>query len=96
MTTFWKIVQCERLVADGFIQTAHWEATEKDGDYIANLYGLCEFATATPVIPFASVTEQEVLDWCWTNGVNKDAIETSLAANIKLQKNPIVAIGVPW
>jgi hypothetical protein len=39
---------------------------------------------------------QEVLDWCWTSGVDKDATEAALAAQIELQKNPVTATGVPW
>ena len=92
----WQIVQTDYLVSDGFITTAHWTVNTVDGDYTASSYGTCGFAAATPAIPYASVTEQEVLDWCWANGVDKDAIEASLAANIELQKNPVTATGVPW
>ena len=95
-TTTWKITQTDYLVADGFITTAHWTVNAVDGTYTASSYGTCSFATATPAIPYASVTEQEVLDWCWANGVDKDATEASLAANIALQKNPVTATGVPW
>ena len=96
MTTTWKIAQCDRLTADGFITTAHWTATAVDGDYTAGAYGTCGFAAGTPSIPYADVTEQEVLDWCWAGGVDKDAVEASLAAQIDLQKAPVVSAGVPW
>jgi hypothetical protein len=96
MNTTWKIVQCDRLTADNFITTAHWIVSAVDGDYTAGAYGSCGFATATPAIPYASVTEAEVLGWCWANGVDKDATEASLAANIALQKAPVTATGVPW
>jgi hypothetical protein len=96
MITTWKIAQCERLTADGFITTAHWTVNAVDGDYTASSYGTCGFAAATPAIPYASVTEQEVLDWCFASFVDKDAIEASLAANIALQKAPVTATGVPW
>ena len=96
MTTTWKITQTDYLVADGFITTAHWTATAIDGTYTASAYSTCSFATATPSIPYASVTEQEVLNWCWSNGVSKDATEASLAAQIDLLKNPVSAAGVPW
>jgi len=96
MTTTWKITQTDYLVADGFIQTAHWTATAVDGTYTASAYSTCSFATATPAIPYASVTEQEVLTWCWNNGVDKDATEASLAQQIELLKNPVVAAGTPW
>ena len=96
MTTTWNIVQTDYLVADGFITTAHWRATAVDGDYTAGSYGSCGFAAATPAIPYASVTEAEVLAWCWANGVDKDAVEANLAAQIALQKAPVTATGVPW
>jgi len=91
----WNISQTDYETANGFITTAHWTCTEVDGEYSASVYGTCGF-TGTPTIPYAQVTMQEVLDWCWAGGVDKDAIEESLAANIALQKNPVVESGTPW
>jgi hypothetical protein len=91
----WNISQTDYETANGFITTAHWTATEVDNEYSASVYGTCGFS-GTPTIPYAQVTMQEVLDWCWAGGVDKDAIEESLAANIALQKNPVVESGVPW
>ena len=97
MTTYnWTISQTDYLVADGFITVAHWQCTATDGAYSASAYSTCSFAAATPSIPYASVTEAEVLDWCWNNGVDKDATEASLAQQIELQKNPVTATGTPW
>lgn len=96
MTTQWTITQTDYLVADGFITTAHWTATATDSDYTASAYSTCSFAPATPSIPYDSVTEQEVLNWIWANGVDKDATEASLAAQIELLKNPVKATGTPW
>ena len=96
MTPVWTITQCDRLTADGFITTAHWTASATDGTYSASAYSTCSFAAATPSIPYASVTEAEVLNWCWANGVDKDATEASLAQQIELLKNPVQAAGVPW
>ena len=94
MTT-WNISQTDYETANGFITTAHWTCTAVDGEYSASVYGTCGF-TGTPTIPYAQVTMAEVLDWCWASGVDKDAIEAGLAANIALQKNPVVESGVPW
>jgi len=95
-TTTWKITQTDYLVSDGFITTAHWTATAVDGDYTASVYSTCSFAPAEPSIPYDSVTEQEVLDWIWANGVDKTSTEASLASQIDLQKNPVSATGTPW
>jgi hypothetical protein len=97
MTTYtWTVPQTDYLTADGFITTAHWTCTATDGDYTASAYSTCSFAAATPSIPYASVTEQEVLNWCWNNGVDKEATEASLQSQIDLQKNPVQAAGTPW
>ena len=92
----WTITQCDRLTSDDFITTAHWTATVTDGDYTASIYSTCSWAAGTPTIPYADVTQQEVLDWCWSSGVDKDATEAALAQNIELQKNPVTATGTPW
>jgi len=91
----WNISQTDYETANGFITTAHWTATEVDGEYSASVYGTCGFS-GTPTIPYAQVTMAEVLNWCWAGGVDKDAVEESLAANIALQKNPVVESGTPW
>jgi len=96
MPTTWTITQCDRLTSDDFITTAHWTCTAVDGDYSASIYSTCSWAAGTPTIPYADVTEAEVLQWCWTSGVDKDATEAALAQNIALQKNPVTATGTPW
>ena len=92
----WSIVDTNRLTADGFITTVHWTCNAVDGTYTAGSYGTCSWSEGTPKIPYANVTMQNVLDWCFASFVDKDAIEASLAANIALQKNPVTATGVPW
>ena len=96
MTTTWTITQTNYETSNGFIITAHWTATAVDGDYTASSYSTCSWQAGTPTIPYASVTMQEVLDWCWASGVDKDATEAALAQQIELQKNPVTAAGVPW
>jgi len=38
----------------------------------------------------------EVLNWCYASGVDKDSTEAALAQQIALQKNPVTAQGTPW
>jgi hypothetical protein len=96
MTTTWKITQLDRQTSNGFVTTAHWRASAVDGDYSASSYGSCGWADGTPTTPYADLTQETVLGWVWTNGVDKEAIEASLQAQIDLQKNPVSATGVPW
>jgi hypothetical protein len=99
MTTTWVINQLERTLDENGVIVAHWRATATDGDFSATNYGTCGFTpdpSASGFIAYDSITEEVALGWCWADGVDKDAIEASLQANIDLQKNPTQASGVPW
>ena len=98
-TYTWTIAQCDRELSDGGITTAHWRVTAVDGEYTASSYGTCGFTPdpeSSDYTPYEDVTEAEVLGWCWANGVDQEAIEASLQANIDLQITPITGTGVPW
>jgi hypothetical protein len=96
MTITWTITTLDREVSNGFVITAHWTATAVDGDYTASMYSTCSWAEGTPTIPYDQLTQETVLGWVWANGVDKQATEDALAANIALQKNPVQASGTPW
>ena len=107
MATTWTISTLERELSDGGVIVAHWRATDSEtvgeGDdavtYTASNYGTCGFtydASSPDFTPYDQLTQNQVLGWCWTNGIDKDATEASLAANINDQKNPTTADGVPW
>ena len=95
----WTISTLERELSDGGVIVAHWRATDVDGDYSASSYGTCGFSpdpSDPSFVAYDSLTEAEVLQWCWDNGVDKDAIEAALAAKIEADKNPTQGSGVPW
>jgi len=107
MATTWTIETLERELSDGGVIVAHWRATDSEtvgtGDeavtYSATSYGTCGFtydASSPDFTPYDQLTQDQVLGWCWNDGVDKDATEASLAANINDQKNPTTADGVPW
>ena len=107
MTTTWTISTLERELSDGGVIVAHWRATDSEtvgeGDdavtYSASSYGTCGFtydASSPDFTPYDQLTQDQVLGWCWNDGVDKDTTEASLAANINDQKNPTTADGVPW
>jgi len=99
MATTWTISTLERELADGGVIVAHWRATDVDGDYSASSYGTCGFtydASSPDFTPYDQLTQDQVLGWCWNDGVDKDAIEASLAAKIEADKNPTQGSGVPW
>jgi len=95
MTTTWTISQLDRNTADGFVTTAHWQATAVDGEYTASTYSTCSWADGTVNTPYDQLTQEIVLGWVWES-VDKQATEDALAAQIALQKNPVQASGTPW
>jgi hypothetical protein len=43
------------------------------------------------------LTKEQVLDWIWANGVDKEATETAVEQQIENQKNPpVVSPPLPW
>ena len=89
------INQLERTTADGVVTTAHWNASEVDGDYSARSYGTQSFtrdADSPELIPFADLTEATVVGWLTLDA----GLEANLLAQIAEQKAPTAASGVPW
>jgi len=99
MTTYnWTIAQLEHNVADGGVVIAHWRVTAQDGDYTASAYGSVGFTpdpTAAGFIPYADLTEADVLGWVW-GSVDKAETEANLASQIEEQKAPKTETGLPW
>ena len=95
MTTTWTISQLDRKTADGFVTTAHWQATAVDGEHTASIYSTCSWADGTVNTPYDQLTQETVLGWVWES-VDKTATEAALAAQIEAQKNPVIASGTPW
>jgi hypothetical protein len=96
MQITWTISTLDRRISDGFVTTAHWRATAVDGDHTASIYATCSWPDGQPVVPYDDLTPEMVLGWVWDSGVDKDATEAALAAQIEAQKNPVSATGVPW
>ena len=92
----WTISQLDRNTSNGFVTTAHWQATAVDGEHTASIYSTASWADGTVNTPYADLTQATVLGWVWANGVSNEATETALAAQIELQKNPVQATGTPW
>ena len=95
MTTTWTISQLDHKTADGFVTTAHWQATAVDGEHTASIYSTCSWADGTVNVPYSELTQETVLNWVWES-VDKTATEAALAAQIEAKKNPVVATGTPW
>lgn len=103
----WNISQLDcKPQEDGLtdvVVTAHWQCTGEQTSggelYSAQVYGTASF-TLDPTknfIPYDSLTLQEVLNWCFDSGVDKDATEANVTQQIANQINPpIISPPIPW
>jgi len=78
--------------------TAHWRCNGTDGTYSGTVYGTCSFGQPEgSFTPYADLTQEQVLGWCWASGVDKDATEANIDQQIANQVNPpIVTPPLPW
>jgi hypothetical protein len=93
----WSIVNMDRLTADGFVVTVHYNVSATDGTYNASTYGTVGY-TEQPgetYVPYSSLTQDQVVGWVQTS-LGKDTVEASLQSQIDAQINPVQATGTPW
>jgi hypothetical protein len=78
--------------------TADWRCNGTQDQYSGTCYGSASFAAPSgSFTPYEDLTEQQVLDWCYANGVDKTAIEANVTAQIENQINPpVIAPPLPW
>ena len=78
--------------------TADWRCNGSQDSYSGTCYGSCSFAPPTEgFTPYDQLTEQQVLDWCYQNGVDQAAIESNVTQQINDQINPpVVVLPLPW
>ena len=102
MTISWIIERLLTKPVEGSLTdvviTADWRCNGSQDSYTGTCYGSCSFAPPTgSFTPYNELTEQQVLDWCYQNGVDQAAIEANVTAQIEAQINPpVVSLPLPW
>ena len=78
--------------------TADWRCNGSQDSYNGTCYGSCSFAPPTEnFTPYPDLTQEQVLGWCYSNGVDKTAIEANVSLQIANQINPpVVSLPLPW
>jgi hypothetical protein len=78
--------------------TADWRCNGSQDNYSGTCYGSCSFAPPSGSFTFyEDLTEQQVLGWCYENGVDKTSIEANVSLQIQNQINPpVVTLPLPW
>ena len=102
MTILWLI---ERLLVKptegsetNVVITADWRCNGTDETYSGTCYGSCSFAPPTgSFTPYEDLTQDQILSWCYANGVDQAAIEANVSLQIANQINPpVVSLPLPW
>jgi len=78
--------------------TADWRCNGTDGTYSGTCYGSASFAPPSDnFTPYPDLTQDQVLGWCYANGVDQAAIEANVTQQIADQVNPpVIAPPLPW
>ena len=106
-TITWKVnaLECYPRLNDkaSVVFTVHWESnaseTVDDKTYTARIYSTqsVQYKEEEPYTEFDQLTEEQVLGWIWTQGVDKESTEAALLSQIEGQKNPqTVSPPLPW
>ena len=78
--------------------TADWRCNGTQDQYSGTCYGSASFAAPSgDFTPYPDLTQDQVLGWCFSNGVDKTAIEANVSLQIQNQINPpVIAPPLPW
>ena len=102
MTILWIIERLLVKPTEGSLTdvviTADWRCNGTQDQYSGTCYGSCSFAPPTgEFTPYPDLTQEQVLGWCYANGVDKTAIEANVTQQIENQINPpVVTLPLPW
>ena len=101
MTTTWTITAMNCSTTEQNPDTVivcHWTCAGTDGTYNASVYSTCSVPSPTgSFTPYSSLTQEQVLGWCYANGVDKTATEAAVEAQLQAQINPpVVTPALPW
>jgi hypothetical protein len=110
MTILWLIERLLVKPAEGpntdVVITADWRCNGTEtigtGDeaktYSGTAYGSSSFGPPTGnFTPYLDLKPEQILGWCFANGVDQKAIEANVTAQIENQINPpVVCLPNPW
>jgi hypothetical protein len=102
MTILWLIERLLVKPTEGSLTdvviTADWRCNGSQEQYSGTCYGSCSFQPPSgSFTPYPDLTQEQVLGWCYENGVDKTAIEANVTLQIENQINPpVVTLPLPW
>ena len=102
MTILWLIERLLVKPTEGsntdVVITADWRCNGSQESFSGTCYGSCSFAPPSgSFTPYPDLTQEQILGWCFANGVDQAAIEANVSLQIQNQINPpVVSLPLPW
>lgn len=91
----WNIISLDSKPSTGIVVSAIWKCSEGN----ISRTGQSVFPEPSQdIIPYQSLSEQDVLNWVWSDGgVDKSLVEDSINKEISDLENPVVVKNpLPW
>ena len=79
--------------------TVHWTCSGVQDTYTGSVYSTTgvPLTGEGPFTPYADLTQNQVLNWIWANGVDQAATEAAVQQQIDDQINPpVISPALPW
>jgi hypothetical protein len=79
--------------------TVHWTCAGVEDEYFSSVYSTQSVTVnpSEPFTPYDQLTQDQVLNWIWTSGVDKDATEATVNQQVQnLINPPVVTPPLPW
>jgi len=102
MSAIWKVdSMLVKPIEDGrpdVVHTVKWSCSASANGKTAIISGSMGFESAgNPFIPYANLTEAQVLEWVYARGLNKEQTEAVVAYDLEQMINPpVVDKQLPW
>ena len=76
----------------------HWTCAGTDGTYSESVINTCQVTySGNTFTPYEQLTQEQVLGWIWSAGVDKNATEAAVEQMLQNQINPpVVTPPLPW
>lgn len=93
-------LECKPTEGDNtnIVTVIHWRCTGIEGENSATSYGSCNAGeTSEEFTEFEDLTLDQVLGWCYNNGVDKTEVESNVQASLDILASPkTVNKTAPW
>ena len=79
--------------------TVHWTCSGVQDTYTSSVYSTCPvtYTQGSPYTPYNQLTQDQVLGWIWSSGVDQAATEAAVQQQINNQITPpVVTPPLPW